>query len=40
AAVSALKAHRRLKIKVRVKFAPRQKGEARSTASTTVSVKR
>jgi hypothetical protein len=40
AAVGALKAHRHLKIKVRVKFAPRQKGEARSTASTTVSVKR
>jgi hypothetical protein len=40
AAVSKLTAHRRLKIKVRVKFAPRQKGEARSTASTMVSVKR
>jgi hypothetical protein len=37
---SALRSHRRLKIRVAVHFLPRQKGEPRSTASTTVTARR
>jgi hypothetical protein len=40
AAVSRLRQHRRLKIKVRAQFVPRARGESRSSASTTVTVKR
>ncbi len=36
----ALRAHRRLKLRVSVRFTPRQKGEPRSSASTTLKVRR
>lgn len=40
AGLSALKKHRRLKVKVRALFVPRRKGESRSSASTSVTIKR
>jgi hypothetical protein len=40
AGASALRRHRRLKIRVAVRFLPRQKGEPRSAASTTVTARR
>jgi hypothetical protein len=40
AGISALRHHRRLKIRVAVRFLPRAKGEPRSTASTTVTARR
>jgi hypothetical protein len=40
AGLGALRRHRRLKVRARVQFLPRQKGEPRSSASTTAALRR